>query len=233
MKVLRIFLWWIFILSIPVLLVSTIVRLEIQCLPFYEYQYQKYHISEVTGFNDQQLRVITRHLIQYFNDEVESAQFVIDKNNKPMYLFHDYELVHLEEVKEVFQYVYRIQFISLGYFLFYFLIHILGRGRKKMNHFWTGLRNGSILTIGMLTTLGIFIFFGFYQLFIQFHYLVFGDPQHSPWILDPRTDYLVMMYPLGFWQDATILGVITIIAISLILIGMSWLFLRGYRRRKR
>ncbi len=233
MKIIRILLWWIFIISIPVLLISTVVRVEVQCLPFYEYEYEKYNISEVTGFDSRQLGVITRHLIQFFNGKVESAQLVVEKDNNPMYLFHDHEIVHLEDVKEIFKYVYWIQLISLGYFLFYLLINIIFRKRKKLIYFWKGLKNGSILTIGLLVTLGVGAFFGFHQLFIQFHYLVFGDPQSSPWILDPRTDHLVMMYPLNFWQDALMLGIIAILATSVIFIGLSWLFLRRYRRSRR
>jgi integral membrane protein (TIGR01906 family) len=233
LKIIRILLWWIFILSIPVLLISTVVRVEVQCLPFYEYEYEKYNISEVTGFDSRQLGIITRHLIQFFNGKVESAQLVVEKNNNQMYLFHDHEIVHLEDVKEIFQYVYKIQLISMAYFLFYLLINIIFRKRKKLIYFWKGLKNGSILTIGLLITLGVGAFFGFHQLFIQFHYLVFGDPQSSPWILDPRTDHLVMMYPLNFWQDALMLGILAILTTSVILIGLSWLFSIKYHHSRR
>jgi len=229
LKIIRVLLWWIFILSIPFLLISTAVRLEIQCLPFYEYAYQKYHISEVTGFDAAQLKVITRHLIQFFNGKVEHAQLIVEKDNKPMYVFHDYEIEHLEDVKVIFQSVYKIQSISLFYFLAYLLMTMISRKRKSWLDFWKGLRNGNILTVGLLVTFGIFTFLGFHRLFVQFHYLVFGDPQSSPWILDPRTDYLVMMYPLNFWQDAAILGIAGILGTAIILIGVSWLFVRRYR----
>jgi len=233
LKIIRVLLWWIFILSIPFLLISTAVRLEIQCLPFYEYAYQKYHISEVTGFDRHQLEVITRHLIQFFNGKVEHVQLIVEKDNKPMYLFHDYEIEHLEDVKAIFQTVYQIQSISLFYFLAYLLMTMISRKQKSWLVFWKGLRNGNILTVGLLVTLGIFTFLGFHRLFVQFHYLVFGDPQSSPWILDPRTDYLVMMYPLNFWQDAAILGIATILGTAIILIGVSWLFRRRYRGNHR
>ena len=233
MKIIRILLWWIFIISIPVLLISTVVRVEIQFLPFYEYEYEKYNISEVTGFDAEQLKVITRHLIQFFNGKVESPQLIVEKDQDPMYLFHDYEIEHLEDVKDLFQYIFQIQIISLIYFLSYLLFIIIGKKPKYWLHFWKGLRNGAILTIGSLVILGVFIFLGFHRLFVQFHYLVFGDPQNSPWILDPRTDYLVMMYPLNFWQDAAILGIVTIFSVAILCIGLCWIFLKKYRYTKR
>lgn len=233
MKILNMILWWIFILSIPLLLISTTISLELQCLPFYEYAYQKYHISDVTGFSDHQLKIITRHVIQFFNGKVDSVQLVAEKNQHPINLFHDYEIVHLQDVKEVFQYVDKIQSISILYFLFYLLFSMVSRKKQRLIHFWKGLKNGSFLTIVLLVTLGIFVFIGFHQLFVQFHYLVFGDPQHSPWILDPRIDHLVMMYPLGFWQDAAILGITAILIMAIVLIGLSCILLRRYPHHSR
>jgi integral membrane protein (TIGR01906 family) len=233
LKIIRVILWWIFILSIPVLLVSTVIRVEVQFLPFYEYEYEKNNISQVTGFDNRQLGIITRHLIQYFNGKVESPQLVVEKDNETMHLFHDHEIVHLEDVKEVFGYVFKIHYIAMAYFVFYLLVNILCRKKQKLVYFWKGLRNGSILTILLLVILGIGMFVGFHNLFIQFHYLVFGDPQSSPWILDPRTDHLVMMYPLNFWQDAAIFGAVAIIAVSVILVILSWLLSLGYRHNRR
>src|SRR5690606_30479210 len=141
-------------------------------------EYEKNNIKQVTGFDDHQLGIITRHLIQYFNGKVESPQLVVEKNGETMHLFHDHEIVHLEDVKEVFQYVFKVHYIAMAYFVFYLLVNILFRKKQKLLYFWKGLRNGSILTILLLIILGIGMFVGFHNLFIQFHYLVFGDPQN-------------------------------------------------------
>ncbi|MDD3031075.1 MAG: TIGR01906 family membrane protein [Atribacterota bacterium] len=233
MKIIRIILWWIFVLSIPVLLITSVVRMEVQFLPFYEYEYEKNNINQVTGFDNSQLGIITRHLIQYFNGKVESPQLLLQKNDEPIYLFHDHELVHLKDVKDIFQYVFMMQYIALGYFFLYLLLNIVLKRKDKLLYFWRGLKNGSILNVILLAVLGIGMFTGFHNLFIHFHYLVFGDPQSSPWILDPRTDHLVMLYPLNFWQDAATFGIIAIIVLSVILIFISWLFLLGYPHSKR
>ena len=230
MKILRTFFWWLFVLCIPLLLISSTVVLEINCLPFYEHAYQKYHISEVTGFDNKQLMIITRHLIQFFNDKVESPQLMVEKDGKPIYLFHDYEIQHLNDVQVLFQRVYQVQMITMFYFLAYLLFVVLSRNKKRWLYFWKGLRNGNILTLGLLLISGIALLFGFHSLFTKFHYLVFGDPQSSPWMLDPRTDYLIMMYPLGFWQDAVFFGIAIILITVFLLIGISSLFLRRYRK---
>ena len=88
------------------------------------------------------------------------------------------------------------------------------------------------MTLVLLIALGAAVFLGFNNIFIKFHYLVFGDPASSPWILDPRTDYLIMMYPLNFWQDAVVMGIAVISIVALFLTLMSSLLLPSYRRRR-
>jgi integral membrane protein (TIGR01906 family) len=41
----------------------------------------------------------------------------------------------------------------------------------------------------------------FTEAFIKFHELAFSN---DLWMLDPRTDYLVAIFPEGFWFDAVI-----------------------------
>ncbi|HOR42630.1 MAG TPA: TIGR01906 family membrane protein [Atribacterota bacterium] len=232
MSALRTIFWVIFIISIPVFLISSTVVLEFNCLPFYEYAYQKYHINEVTGFTNEQLLMITRHLIQFFNGKADSAQLMLEKNGKPVYLFHDYEIQHLNEVRVLFRYTFQVMIIALIFFFLYLVFTRLSRVKKKWYYFWKGLMNGNFLTLGLLFGLGITVLVGFHSLFTKFHYLVFGDPASSPWMLDPRTDHLVMMYPLNFWQDATILGIGTIIAAALLMSLISFIVLRKYRHRR-
>jgi len=232
-NILRVIFWIIFIISIPLLLISSTVVLELNFLPFYEYAYQKYHISEATGFANDQLMVITRHLIQFFNDKITTVQLMIENNGKPMYLFHDYEIEHLNDVKVLFRYTFQVLIVTLLYCLGYLCFTRVNQNKKKWYYFWKGLRKGNILTLVLLLGLGIAIFFGFHSLFTKFHYLVFGDPRNSPWMLDPRTDYLIMMYPLNFWQDAVILGIGVMIFTALLLIFISSIALIKYRKRIR
>ena len=231
MRITHTILCWIFILLFPVLLISAVVKIETQCLPFYQYQYEKNHISEVTGFSNEELMYITRHLVQFFNNKVESAQLIVEKNGKPFYLFHDYEIVHLNDVKIIFHYTYQALAIALFYFIAYLIFTMISRNKNRWYYFWKGLRNGNILTLVLLIVLGIAVFLGFNNIFIKFHYLVFGDPASSPWILDARTDYLIMMYPLNFWQDAVILGIVITIITALLLALISSLVLPVYHSR--
>ena len=232
MRITHTILSWILVLILPLMLISSVAKVEMQYLPFYQYQYEKNGISEITGFSNEELMLITRHLVQFFNSKVDSAQLMVEKKGKPLYLFHDYEIEHLNDVKTLFHSLFQVSIITLSYFTAYLIFTMVSRNKNRWYYFWKGLRNGNILTLVLLIALGAAVFLGFNNIFIKFHYLVFGDPASSPWILDPRTDYLIMMYPLNFWQDAVVMGIAVISIVALFLALISSLLLPSYRRRR-
>jgi len=52
----------------------------------------------------------------------------------------------------------------------------------------------------LVVAVGILALSGFDTLFLRFHQLAFAN---DLWQLDPRRDYLVIIFPQGFWFDAT------------------------------
>jgi integral membrane protein (TIGR01906 family) len=80
---------------------------------------------------------------------------------------------------------------------------------------------GAGLTIAIMLALGIGTLFNFEQLFIQFHMLSFTN---TLWQLDPSRDYLIMMFPEGFFRDAAMFGAMAI-TIEAVILGSiaAWL----------
>jgi integral membrane protein (TIGR01906 family) len=74
---------------------------------------------------------------------------------------------------------------------------------------------------------GLLALVGFETLFTLFHHISFAN---DLWQLDPRRDYLIMMFPLGFWFDATMRVAATAVGGALLLGGTSGAYLY-YRRR--
>ena len=58
-----------------------------------------------------------------------------------------------------------------------------------------------MLTLGLMLLAALGTFIGFDQLFLLFHLISFTN---NLWLLDPTRDYLLMMYPDGFFRDATL-----------------------------
>ncbi len=60
---------------------------------------------------------------------------------------------------------------------------------------------GGASTLVLLVALGVLALSDFGDAFVQFHLLAFDN---DLWILDPSRDYLIMLFPEGFWFDATL-----------------------------
>jgi len=220
-KIARAIAYWIFVICWPVLLVTSTIHLGVSNIHTYEYSFEKYEVSQSTGIDETQLNQVARRLVDYFNSRVDTPRITVTKNGDEIELFHDYELVHLEDVRGLFQIDFRLQVASLGYIALYVLLFLWRKGRWQ--DLAKGITRGCALTLGLIAVLGIASIFNFEQLFVQFHYLIFGDPSSSPWMLDPSKDYLIMLFPPEFWQNIAFLGGATIAIEALLLGGISWI----------
>ena len=81
-----------------------------------------------------------------------------------------------------------------------------------------GLVGGGALTIGLLVAVGVAALANFDWLFLGFHRVFFRS---DTWILDPATDYLIMIFPEGFFYDTGlyVVGAIVVEAVVLGAIG--------------
>jgi len=221
--------YWLFIICLPVLLLTSTVRLGMTSTRIYEYGFDKYYVSQVTGLDRAQLSGIAKRLVDYFNSKVETPQIEVVKDGEEFELFHDYELIHLQDVKGLVRIDHRVQAASLAYIIIYALLFLLWR-KGRWQDLAKGVRWGSALTLILIAVLGIASIFSFEQLFIQFHLISFSNPY---WMLDPSKDYLIMLFPEPFWQDIALFGGGAIVAGAFILGGIAWAVPFICQRRKR
>ena len=59
----------------------------------------------------------------------------------------------------------------------------------------------------------------FEAFFTRFHLLSFAN---DFWLLDPATDYLIMLFPGGFWQDAMIFVDSIILSLTIAVMVVGW-----------
>ena len=83
--------------------------------------------------------------------------------------------------------------------------------------------------MGLVVVVGLGSLIGFDRLFLAFHVVSFSN---DLWQLDPRTDYLIAMFPEGFFLDATLWIVGSTVLEAMVVLGLSLLFLR-WRRNPR
>ena len=165
-------------------------------LGLYGRGFRIYGVSHVTGLSMDYLEQAASRLIHYFNSLVESPQMVVSHaDGIPFELFHDYELIHLADVKVLFAANSVVQACSL---LLVVAIVLAGLSHGRRVDILVGLQRGAIATLVLLAVSAMAFVVDFGQMFVVFHLVAFDNPF---WLLDPLTDYLVMLFPFGFWQD--------------------------------
>jgi integral membrane protein (TIGR01906 family) len=221
MKNVKIIAQWLFILCLPVLLLTASVSGAANSLWLYKYGFNKYDISQVTGLAPAELDKAARGLIGYFNSGDELIDLTVEKEGKPFTLFNEREVSHLKDVKGLFRLVYKILLGSMVYALVFIGLNLFWwRDKRRLGG---GLFFGSCLTLALMVALGLVMAFDFDQFFLQFHMLSFAN---DFWMLDPAEDYLIMLFPQGFWFDAALFCAIVTAAGAVIIGGVGWWQLR-------
>ena len=220
-----------FVLAIPVLLITGGVTYAFNEPRLYEYGFDKYDISQVTGIDEEGLRSVARQIRGYFNSTDEPLQVRAEVFGEERELFTPREATHMRDVKRLLWGVYSLGaasatyvalFMALGFWLY----------RRGFSHLLARLSLwGSGLTVALVVVVALGSLVGFDSLFLWFHQLSFSN---DFWQLDPNRHFLVMMFPQDFWFDATLfVGMLTLGAAAIlggISGGWMWWSRRSARR---
>ncbi len=228
MKILGIAAKWLFILCLPVLLLSTSVGWVANSLWLYKYGFEKYNVSQTTGLAQPELEEAARGLIRYFNSGEEYITVTVVKDGEPFELFNEKEVIHLKDVKGLIWLDYRLWLGTLIYALAYAGASLFWR--KSWRRLAWAVIGGSGLTLVLMLALGLGTLLNFNQLFLQFHLVSFTN---ELWLLDPTKDYLIMLFPQGFFYDAAIFCAGITAGLAVILGGVSGWYLLSTRIRQR
>lgn len=216
-------------LCLPILLLTASIGWAVNSPWLYEYGFHKYDVSQTTGLAEVELERTATGLISYFNSDEEYISLTVMKDGEPFELFNQREVAHLRDVKELIWLDYRLCLGMLIYTLGYAGASFFWRKRKK---YWRqlawGVVGGSGITLFLMLALGLGTLLNFDQLFLQFHLISFTN---ELWRLDPAKDYLIMLFPQGFWYDATVFCTMTTAVGAVVLSGMGGGYLLFSRRQ--
>ncbi len=188
-------------LCLPVLLLSASIGWAVNSLWLYNYGFQKYGVSQTTGLTQSELEKAATGLISYFNSGDEHISLIAIKDGKPFELFNQREVIHLRDVKGLVWLDYWLLLGTLIYVLAYAGVYLLWQKGKYRQRLVWGVIGGSGITLILVLALGVGALLNFDQLFLQFHLISFTN---ELWQLDPTRDYLIMLFPQGFWFDTAI-----------------------------
>ena len=228
MKILGIGANWLFILCLPILLLTASIGWAVNSLWLYEYGFEKYDVSHTTSLTQPELEKAARGLISYFNSGEEYINLTVMKDDKPFVLFNQREVVHLRDVKGLIWLDYWVLLGTLAYALGYGGVSLFWRRKRYWRQLTGGVIRGGSLTLALMLALGLGTLLGFDQLFLQFHLLSFAN---DFWQLDPTRDHLIMLFPQGFWYDATLFCALATTVGAIVLGGAAGGYLLFTRRR--
>ncbi len=227
MDPLRLALAALFIACIPVFLVTSNVRWVINAPLLYSYGFDKYGSAEASGIERDELLRVGAAFRDYFNNDEEVLEVRAVRNGVLTSIYNDRETAHMVDVKRLVRGVWDVH-VATGGFIGAFLLAGALVYRRRWPGMAAGLAGwGGAITLGIVVAVGLAVLIGFEGLFLAFHLISFSN---DLWILDPSRDVLLMMFPEGFFFEATlwIVGATVVEALALTVYPVVR-FLRGRR----
>ena len=199
-----------FVVAVPILLVTTNVRVLVNTPALYSFGFDQFDIPVTTGLAREELISVGEQIRDYFNnDEVFIYPEARFQDGVRRVLFNNREILHMFDVKQVLRNVYWAQLGSAVYLALFLVFGIVlapeGLARRMLRLMF----RGGLATLALIGITVVASLIGFDRVFYWFHIISFTN---DLWQLDPTRDYLIAMFPQGFFFLATmIIGVATLL----------------------
>lgn len=211
-----------FILALPVLLITTNVRVAAGEVRLYERSFREHDAVATTGVSLAELDRAAREIIHYFENDASTLRIVVDQGSEEVSLFNPRETEHMSDVKGLMTLVFRLHELSLAIVLGYIGARYLWASEGSLRSLARESLAGIGLGIAVVVAIGAFALTGFSAAWARFHEIAF---RNDLWQLNPATDRLIQMFPEPFWEEATYLvGIATLVqAVVIVLLAVAYL----------
>ena len=223
---------WATVLCAPallLLLVAGSVAWAVNDAGLYRNGFARYNAAQRSGIADADLERIGAELRAYFNGGAEPLAVRAPVYGLEREIFNAREVAHMYDVKRLVRGVYGV---ASGAAVWVAATLALGFVMRRSAYAATTARlavwSGALTLAGVLGV-GMASVISFDALFLLFHRLSFAN---DLWMLNPRTDYLLILFPGGFWFDATLRVALTAAlgAALLLCVGIGALLYLRWRR---
>ena len=218
---------WVFILCLPVLLLSASLAVGFNSRWMFIYGFEKYHVGAATGLSDANLNIIADSWINYIDSNRQYWDIVIEQDGKSFSLFTRDEQMHFKDVKSLVWLDYKVLLVTLILCLGYVFYRLIRRTKESCRRLAGDAVIGGGVSMGLILLLGIASFLDFDRLFLNMHYLLFTN---NFWYAE---GYMLELFPGGFWYDAAFICVGLMVGLTLIVGGAGLLYLRSTGRNRK
>ena len=186
----------------PVFLVTSSLQHIVMSDWLYSYNWWRNEIPSKTNLENLELDNGSDQIKEYFKNDDKFLDVRIIRFGEEFSLFREREILHMYDVKVLIRAVFSVAtftgFILLSFFVFgwvYFRSSVWELLMKSLKV--SSILSG--LSAGLLT---VIMFVDFSAVFRYFHILSFTN---DLWLLDPKNDYLLIMFPERFFFETTML----------------------------
>ncbi len=212
-----------FLLALPVLVVTTNVRVAATETRLWEWGFERHDVAATTGIDRAQLDRAAAEMAAYFtnDDPYLRTRVVVDGRIEP--LFNPRETIHMADVKDMMQLVFFAQYVSLAYVLTYVVGVFVWAGEDSVRMLARRILGSTAVLAGVAIAAGGVALIGFDAFWQRFHVLGFSN---DLWQLNPRTDRLIQMFPEDFFFEMALLVAAATLVQVAALAGAAWWYLR-------
>ncbi len=204
-----------FIVAIPVALVTTNIRILYNSSAFFNWEFDRQHVTARTGLPESDVRRAGAAIRDYINNSETNLYVPLVVDGRETSFFNPQEVAHMRDVKNLVRISYRVEEIAVLYILTYVVAVFIWAREDSLRGLAGQLVAASVATFAFLLGVGLVAMIGFNSAFDWFHRIFFP---HGGWQFNPATDRLVQLFPPEFWQESTILlGVVTVVEATLLL----------------
>ncbi|AOY75822.1 TIGR01906 family membrane protein [Clostridium formicaceticum] len=210
---------FVFGLLLSIVLLLTSVEIVSFSSRHYEREFEKHHISTITGMDMKQLQYVIEELLAYLRDERDDLHIIATVAGEEREVFGERERLHMVDVKELFVVGRKVR--NSGVFLLGILLVI---GIKKDKGWKKSLSETlmftAIVNLGLMAALSLLVYFDFTKYFDYFHFIFFDN---DLWMLNPETEILIQMLPEKFFYN-TAVQIAMIYITTIIALGVGGFF---------
>ncbi|MDW7662540.1 MAG: TIGR01906 family membrane protein [Bacillota bacterium] len=201
---------------LPITIFLIVVQTFAFNVEYYMSKFEEYNITEVTKIEEASLKSITLNMVDYLKSDRDNLDMLSSIDGRMQEVFGEREKKHMQDVKELFNIGIVIRnlcvIMSLAS-LIYLLV------KKKHDVIFKAIFKSSIVSLGMISVVLVFVKIDFFKYFTYFHEIFFTN---DLWLLDPKTDVLIQMLPLNFFISISTSIVMWFSAIILFTTGLSF-----------
>lgn len=218
----------IFAVALPVFLVLANVEYVTKSGWLYSYNWWRNDIPNRTSLPVSELNSGADQIKDYFTNDEELLDLRVMFRGEEVSLYKEREVLHMVDVKGLMQGVFNAVRITGAIALLIAIAGAVYFGRQ----FWAVLLAtlhwsavGSGVVIGVFA-IAVLIDFDF--VFRQFHFLSFAN---NLWLLNPFTDFLIIMFPQRFFFETTLfIAVFAVVQFALLLYAAHLVKRRSVQR---